>query len=138
MWYRVSTDEAMGLFLVLFWCAAVARAVLRYDSRFGGFNSRLSADKFPFSRPRELAGKSLIYLADSGSDTALIENNRENSRFHGNNREFRPPAKRAVAQPAVAAIGAAGTRSSCQPRGCSPLRATGCPRTPNRAGGALP
>src|SRR5712691_1136988 len=90
----------MGLFLVLFWCAAVARAVLRYNSRFAGSNSRLGANKFPFSRQRELAGKGLIYLAVFGADTALFRHNRENSRFHGKNREFRPPAKRALAQPA--------------------------------------
>src|SRR6267378_3120071 len=55
-------SRAMVLFLVLYWCAAVARAVLRYDSRFGLFNSRLGPHKFPFSRQRELAGKGLIYL----------------------------------------------------------------------------
>src|SRR5215471_2243499 len=68
-------DGAMGLFLVLFWCAAVARAFLR-------FNSRLGPNKFPFSRLRELAGKGLIHLAVFGAKTARFENNRENSRFH--------------------------------------------------------
>jgi hypothetical protein len=65
----------MGLFLVLFWCAAVARAVLRYHSRFGALNSRLGANKFPFSRLRELPGKGLIYLAVFGAKVALFENN---------------------------------------------------------------
>ncbi len=55
--------KAMGLFLVLFWCAAVARDVLRYSSRFGVFNSRLGPNKFPFSRLRELDGNGLICLA---------------------------------------------------------------------------
>src|SRR5713226_2560540 len=87
----------MGLFLVLFWCAAVARAVLRYNSRFGVFNSRLGPNKFPFGRRRELAGKSLICLAVFRANTALFGNKRKNSRFHGNNREFGPPAKQAVA-----------------------------------------
>jgi hypothetical protein len=52
----------MGLLLVLFWCAAVVRTVLRHDSRFGVFNSRLGPNEFPFSRQRELAGKGLIWL----------------------------------------------------------------------------
>jgi hypothetical protein len=52
----------MGLFLVLFWCAAVARAVHRYYSRFGIPNSRFGSNKFPFSRLRELAGKGSICL----------------------------------------------------------------------------
>src|SRR5215471_11509385 len=80
----------MGLFLVLFSCAAVARAALSENSRFGAFNSRLREHKFPFSRRRELAGKGLIYFTLLGAETALFANDRENSRFHGNNREFRP------------------------------------------------
>src|SRR6516162_5413726 len=52
----------MGLFTVLFWCVAAASAILRHDSRFGVFNSRLGANKFPFSRQREFARKSLSSL----------------------------------------------------------------------------
>jgi len=52
----------MGLFLVLFWCAAVARAVHRYYSRFGIPNSPFGSNKFPFGRLRELAGKGPICL----------------------------------------------------------------------------
>jgi hypothetical protein len=77
----------MGLFVVLFWCAAVTRAVLRHNSRnsrFGVFNSRLGANKFPFRRQRELPSKGLIGFAILGAKTALFENNRENSRFDGN------------------------------------------------------
>jgi hypothetical protein len=74
----------MRLFVVLFWCAAVARAALQHNSRFGVFNSRLGAHEFPFSRQRELARKALIRLAISGAETALFEKNRQNSRFHGN------------------------------------------------------
>src|SRR5712671_292774 len=102
----------MGLFLVLSWCAAVARDVLRYNSRFGVFNSRFGPNKFPFSLLREFAGNGLICLAVFGAKTALIENNRENSRFHGNNRELPPPTKPGVGQPAVAPICAALNRSS--------------------------
>src|SRR6266567_4932119 len=94
----------MGRFLVLFWCAAVARAVLRYNSRFAVLNSRLGLNKFPFSRQRELPGKGLICLALFGAETALFGHNRENSRFHGNNREFRPRARLAMAQPAAAPL----------------------------------
>jgi len=83
-------DGAMGLFLVFFWCAAIAPAVLRYSSRFGVFNSRLGPNKFRFPPRRELAGKGLIYLAVFATKTALMGNNRKNSRLHGNNQEFRP------------------------------------------------
>jgi hypothetical protein len=61
----------MGLFLVFFWCAAIAQTVLRYDSRFGGFNSRLGPNKFPFGLLRELAGKGLICLAFSRPERHL-------------------------------------------------------------------
>jgi hypothetical protein len=84
----------MCLFLVLFWCAAVTRAVLLHnsrDSRFGIFNSRLGGNKFPFSRQRELPGKGLIGLTIPGANTVHFERNRKNSRFDGNSREFAPP-----------------------------------------------
>jgi hypothetical protein len=77
----------MGLFLLLFWCAAVAGDILRYNSRFGIFNSRLGPNKFPFSRQRELAGKGLMRLCVFAADTALIGNKRKDSRFLGKNRE---------------------------------------------------
>jgi hypothetical protein len=51
----------MGLFLVVFWCASITCAILRFNSRFGVFNSRLGALEFPFSRQREFAGKRLIF-----------------------------------------------------------------------------
>jgi hypothetical protein len=78
----------MGLFLVLFWCCGVAGDALRYNSRYGGFNSRLGPNKFPFSLLRELTGKGLIGLAFFAAKTAVIGQNRESSRFHGNNWEF--------------------------------------------------
>ena len=84
----------MCLFLGLFWCAAVTRAVLLHNSRnsrFGIFNSRLGANKFPYGRQRELAGKRPIYFAVFCAKTALFEHNRKNSRFDGNSREFAPP-----------------------------------------------
>ncbi len=93
----------MGLFLVLFWCAAVARGVLRCNSRFGVFNSRLVANKFPFSQRRELVGKRLIWLAAFSAETALFWQEGDNSWFHGNNREFRSRRNQTVAQPAVSA-----------------------------------
>ena len=80
----------MWLFQLLFWCAAV---VTGSNSRFGGFNSRLGPNKFPFSRLRELARKGLTYLTVFGAETALFEDNRENSRFQGKNREFRCAGK---------------------------------------------
>src|SRR6202008_1459056 len=68
---------AMGLFLILLWCAAVTGPILRYNSRFGVFNSRLGPNKFPFSPLRELADKDLICLAVFGAKTALTWNNRK-------------------------------------------------------------
>ena len=61
----------MCLFQPLFWCASVVGEIFPY-SRFGGFNSRLGSNKFPFSRLRELARKDLIYLAVFGAKTALF------------------------------------------------------------------
>ena len=78
----------MGLFLVLFWYSAVAGDALRYNSRFHGFNSRLSRRKFPFPSLRELAGKRLIYPTVFAVKDDGYRRNREDSRFHGNNREF--------------------------------------------------
>jgi hypothetical protein len=74
--------ERWVCFWFFFWCAGIVGAVFP-DSRLGGFNSRLGANKFPFCPLRELAGKDLIYLAVSGAETALMANNRENSRFEG-------------------------------------------------------
>jgi hypothetical protein len=48
----------MGLFLVLFWLARVARGISR-NSRFGIFNSRLGPNKFPFSRQTGIARQGL-------------------------------------------------------------------------------
>jgi len=94
----------MGLLQGLLGRAAVARNARRRNSRFGGFNSRLAANKFPASGRRELSSKDLNCLAIFGARTALFGNNRQNSRFHGNNREFCDRAKWRVEQPAVAAI----------------------------------
>jgi len=107
----VRRDGAMGLFLVLFLCAAVARAVLRCNSRFGVFNTRLGPNKFPFPPLRELTGKGLTCLVVFAAKPAVFGQNRENSRFHGNNRECRPPAKQMVAQPAVTPIWVSRARS---------------------------
>jgi hypothetical protein len=79
----------MGLFRVLFLCAAIPRTLLHYNSRFDLFNSRLGANKFPFSWLRELAGKRLTYFDFRSAETVLFAEDRENSRFHGNNRELR-------------------------------------------------
>jgi hypothetical protein len=80
----------MGLFLLLLCCAAAALGVRRRNSRnsrFGVFNSRLGAKKFPFSRPRELVGKRLISLAVFGTQSALLDENTKKSRFYGNKPE---------------------------------------------------
>src|SRR5690242_19558384 len=79
-------DKAMGLLLVLFWYAAVARAVLwhnSHDSRLRGFNSRIGTKKYPFSRLRELPGSGLIDSAFPRVETALFEDNDEIPRFDG-------------------------------------------------------
>jgi hypothetical protein len=77
----------MGLFLVLLWCAAVARAALRHSYRIGVFNSRSGANKFPLRRQRELPSKGLVGLPILGAKTAVFLTNCENSRFYGNDRE---------------------------------------------------
>jgi hypothetical protein len=61
----------MALFLVLFWCAAVVRALPGHNSRFGEFYSRFGAKEFPFSRQRELDGKALIWLVVFGTKAHL-------------------------------------------------------------------
>src|SRR5262249_5185998 len=82
----------------LYFCSAfVTRAILRFSSRFGGFNSRFGAKKFPFSRQREFAGSGLIWLVVFSSKTRLFGHNRKNTLFHGNNREFRSATKSAAA-----------------------------------------
>jgi hypothetical protein len=83
-------DRAMDLFLALFWCAAVARAVLRYSSRLSGFNSRLGPNKFPFSLPRELAGKGLICPAVSRLKPHLSGTIEKIPGFTGITRNFAP------------------------------------------------
>src|SRR5262249_38470265 len=86
----------VGLFLVLFFCAAVAGLLLRYNSRLGPI-------KFPFSRLRELARTPLIWPAVFGAASALFGNKRKNSRFHGNNRVIAAAALLLAAVPAAAA-----------------------------------
>jgi len=81
-------DGATGLFLVLFWYSAVSGDALRFNSRFDGFNSRLSRRKFPFPSLPELAVKRLIYLTVLAVKDDGYRRNREDSRFHGNNREI--------------------------------------------------
>jgi hypothetical protein len=86
-------DAKMVRFLVHFWCWAVLHAVLAAgsrNSRFGRFNSRLGANKFPFMLRRELPSNPLIWHANLGPWSGVNRENRKNSRLHGNNREFAP------------------------------------------------
>jgi len=94
----------MGLFLVLLLCAAIAHRLYRRNSRFGAFNSRLEANKFPFGAPRELTPKGLFYFSFLDAETVHFANDRENSRFYGNKRECRRAAEWAPAQLAVLPI----------------------------------
>jgi hypothetical protein len=73
--------EVMRIFLVLVWCRSVADTVFPDNSRFGGFNSRLGPNKFPFSWLRELAGNGLICLAIFVAKTAKQWGKTRNSRF---------------------------------------------------------
>src|SRR5215471_6966082 len=132
---------AMGFFRVLFWRAVVARAVPRCYSRFGIFNSRLGPDKFPFSRLRELAGKGLICLPFFGAVMAIFGNDRENSLFHGNNREFRGRRNgwRRNLEGRRSALPAADHLVACPPRERCSLRTTGISpmkRAPSERAGA--
>jgi hypothetical protein len=132
-------DGAMGLFLVLLWCAAVTGDILRYNSRFGGFNSRLGRWKFPFSPATGIGrqGLDLSWCFRSRDGTY-----REQSKKFPVPREkpgISPsPAERVAEQPAPAPISVARARRlvACQPRRGSPLRAMGCP-APDQAEGAL-
>jgi len=129
----------MGLFLVLFWCAAVARAVHRYYSRFGIPNSRFGSNKFPFGRLRELAGKGPICLPFSVPEWRLSGTTEKipgSMGITGNSR----PAKPAAVQPATVPIRAAcgycsiGTRrSTTADAGPGPS-----PETPGRRSGTTP
>jgi hypothetical protein len=78
----------MCFFLVLFWCSVVARDILGDNSRFGVLNSRLGRSEFPVSLPRESVRKGLIWLAVFAEKRGARGQNRQNSRFHGKNREF--------------------------------------------------
>jgi hypothetical protein len=90
--------RVMGFFLVLFWCATVARAALRHSYRISVSNSRLVANKFPLRRQRELPDKRLVGLPIRGGKTAVFLTNCENSRSHGNSRECCPLAKRLASE----------------------------------------
>jgi len=94
----------MGFFLVLFWCATVARAALRHSYGISVSNSRLVANKFPLRRQRELPDKRLVGLPIRGGKTSVLLTNCENSRFHGNSRECRPLAKRMASEANVVAL----------------------------------
>jgi hypothetical protein len=74
----------MGLFLIVFCFLIFIGHVVADNSRFATFNSRLGLQKFPFTLLREFGRKILIFLWVFGSGTALFENNRKNSRYHGN------------------------------------------------------
>jgi hypothetical protein len=67
----------MSLFLVVFCCVSVTRAILRFDSQFGIFISRLGAKKFPFGCQREFVSNGLIWLTVSSAKTAFFGHNRK-------------------------------------------------------------
>src|SRR5882724_1285048 len=91
----------MGFFLVLFWRSAVLGDILRYNSRFGVFDSRLGRRKFPFSPTTGIGRQGLDLARRFCGQTTVIGENRRNSRRHAKDREFSPPpVERAVAQPA--------------------------------------
>ena len=73
----------MGLLLTVFWWFAVNFC----NARFGGFNSRLGPQEFPFNLLRELAHMALIGLVVAVPKAALSRRNRKNSRLYGNYRE---------------------------------------------------
>ncbi len=78
----------MGLFLVLFWCAAVALCVLRHASLLGAFSSLPDPDKFAFT-PLWGFRKILIQLDVFGDEAAFVGAIEKMSLLHGNGREFR-------------------------------------------------
>jgi hypothetical protein len=88
MFIAFRRDGMMGLFLVFFWCLSLVRDILRYNSRFGVFNSRLGLRNFPFSLLRELTDKGLICLVVFSTKMTTVTESPENSRYHAKNRKF--------------------------------------------------
>jgi hypothetical protein len=81
MFYWIQTGEVMWLLLILL-------NIIGNNSWFGEFNSRLGLANSRFGRLREFAGNSLIWLAGFADKRRFYGENRGNSRFDGNNREF--------------------------------------------------
>ena len=75
--YRILADAGMGFLLVLF-----GGLVALFNSRFGGFNSRLREFKFPFRLLRELARNVLIWPAIFGQEAIVNRENRKISRLN--------------------------------------------------------
>src|SRR5690348_1429942 len=93
LFYGLRRGGRMCLFLIFYWCAAVAGrcggpSIVGGNSRFDEFNSRLGGHKFPFTPVTEFAGNGLIRLNVFATEQRLSGPNRKNSRYYGNNREF--------------------------------------------------
>src|SRR5262249_1689314 len=86
--FTVGLSALIGLTFSEFRRDPKVNLLLRPNSRFGRFNSRLGAHEFPFGRLRELASKALIWLPVFGTGTAHFGKKTKNSRFCGNNREL--------------------------------------------------
>jgi hypothetical protein len=112
-------DGVMGLFLVLFWCSAVAGGILRFNSRFGVFNSRLGRRQFPFS-PATGIGR-------QGLDLVRCLRH-QNGRYRGKSAKFPVPREKPgiLLPPAEGAV-----ETSSSPR-LSPARVAATPRARRR------
>src|SRR5260370_30308399 len=83
----------MCFFLVLYWRSAILGGcsganILRDNSRFDEFNSRLGGANSRFGPLREFVYNMLIYLTIFAARGPLHGENRQNSCFDGKNREF--------------------------------------------------
>jgi hypothetical protein len=78
-------DGVMGLFLVLFWCSAVAGGILRFNSRFGVFSSRLGPRQFPVSPATGIGrqGLDLVHCLRG-----------QNGRYRGKSAKFPAPREK--------------------------------------------
>jgi hypothetical protein len=112
-------DGVMGLFLVLFWCSAVAGGILRFNSRFGVFSSRFGRRQFPFSPATGIGGQGLDLVRCF---------RHQNGRYRGKSPKFPVPREKPGISPPPTE---GAVETSASPR-LSPARAATTPRVHRR------
>jgi hypothetical protein len=112
-------DGVMGLFLVLFWCSAVPGDILRFNSRFGAFSSRLGRRQFPFSPATGIGGQGLDLVRCF---------RHQNGRYRGKSPKFPVPREKPGISPPPTE---GAVETSASPR-LSPARVATTPRARRR------